>query len=248
MRAVVDEVGAAGRSGAVEESFTRRHGFDRTLAAQIAALLDDAPVIATGAGHDAGMLAAAGVAGGDAVRPQPDWRLALACRACRAGRLPDRRRRSGHRARGARAMRYFADYALLPSGFAVTSCSRCRRPVHRSDCRHLPGDAHRLPGVVLPGFANAHSHAFHRALRARIHGGGGSFWSWREAMYSVASRLDPDSYLALARATYAEMALAGVTSVGEFHYLHHAPDGVRYADPNVMAEAFGRQRRMPGSG
>jgi formiminoglutamate deiminase len=100
------------------------------------------------------------------------------------------------------------------------------------------GGDRRLPGMLLPGFANAHSHAFHRALRGRTHGDGGSFWTWRERMYDVARRLDPDSYLALARATYAEMALAGVTSVGEFHYLHHAPDGRPYAEPNVMAEAL----------
>ena len=71
-----------------------------------------------------------------------------------------------------------------------------------------PGDV-RLPGLVLPGLANAHSHAFHRALRGRTHDRGGTFWTWRERMYAVAARLDPDSYLALARATYAEMALAG---------------------------------------
>jgi formiminoglutamate deiminase len=100
-----------------------------------------------------------------------------------------------------------------------------------------PGDT-RLPGLTLPGFANAHSHAFHRALRGRTHDRGGTFWTWRERMYAVAARLDPDSYLALARATYAEMALAGVTCVGEFHYLHHAPGGGRYADPNAMSEAL----------
>jgi formiminoglutamate deiminase len=99
-------------------------------------------------------------------------------------------------------------------------------------------DDHRLSGLVLPGFANAHSHAFHRALRGRTHDEGGTFWTWRRRMYAVAARLDPDSYLALARAAYAEMALAGVTCVGEFHYLHHAPGGVRYADPNVMSEAL----------
>ena len=60
------------------------------------------------------------------------------------------------------------------------------------------GDARRLPGVVLPGFANAHSHAFHRALRGRTHDGGGTFWTWRERMYAVSAALDPDSYLALA--------------------------------------------------
>lgn len=99
----------------------------------------------------------------------------------------------------------------------------------------------RLAGLVLPGLANAHSHAFHRGLRGRTHAGaqaGGSFWVWREAMYSLAARLDPTSYLALARAAYAEMVLAGVTHVGEFHYLHHAPGGLPYDDPNAMAEAL----------
>jgi formiminoglutamate deiminase len=99
-----------------------------------------------------------------------------------------------------------------------------------------PGDV-LLPGLVLPGFANTHSHAFHRALRGRTHESG-TFWTWRERMYAVAGRLDPDSYFALARATYAEMALAGVSTVGEFHYLHHAPDGRPYADPNVMGQAL----------
>ena len=100
------------------------------------------------------------------------------------------------------------------------------------------GDAVRLPGLTLPGLANAHSHAFHRALRGRTHAGRGDFWTWREGMYDVAQRLDPDSYLALARAAYAEMALAGITCVGEFHYLHHGPDGKRYADPNAMSAAL----------
>lgn len=136
-------------------------------------------------------------------------------------------------------MKWFADYALLPSGLGrdvLLNVTDGRFTEVTSGSAQ--GDAHRLPGVVLPGFANAHSHAFHRALRGRTHSGGGTFWTWREAMYSVASRLDPDSYLALARATYAEMALAGVTSVGEFHYLHHAPGGDRYAEENAMAEAL----------
>jgi formiminoglutamate deiminase len=107
-------------------------------------------------------------------------------------------------------------------------------------------DDERLGGLVLPGFANAHSHAFHRALRGRTHDGGGTFWTWRERMYAVAGRLDPDSYLALARATYAEMALAGVSCVGEFHYLHHGPAGTPYADPNAMAEALRQAARDAG--
>lgn len=101
-----------------------------------------------------------------------------------------------------------------------------------------PADGESLPGLVLPGLANAHSHAFHRVLRGRTHSGRGSFWTWRQQMYEVAATLDPDRYLALARAVYAEMALAGVTCVGEFHYLHHAPGGVRYADPNAMGAAL----------
>jgi len=100
------------------------------------------------------------------------------------------------------------------------------------------GDAHVLPGVILPGLANAHSHAFHRALRGRTHDGGGTFWTWRARMYAVAAQLDPDSYLALATATFAEMALSGITAVGEFHYLHHAPGGASYDDPNAMGEAL----------
>ena len=108
-----------------------------------------------------------------------------------------------------------------------------------------PGDE-RLHGLVLPGFANAHSHAFHRGLRGRTHDMGGTFWTWRERMYRLAARLDPDSYLALARATYAEMALSGVTCVGEFHYLHHGPDGRPYDDPNAMAEALRQAARDAG--
>src|SRR5215469_3785347 len=92
----------------------------------------------------------------------------------------------------------------------------------------------RLEGLTLPGLANAHSHAFHRALRGSTQAGRGTFWTWREQMYATAARLDPDSYLALARAVYAEMALAGITCVGEFHYLHHGTGGRRYADPNEM--------------
>jgi formiminoglutamate deiminase len=101
-----------------------------------------------------------------------------------------------------------------------------------------PAGATRLAGVTIPGLANGHSHAFHRALRGRTQRAGGDFWSWRELMYQVAGVLDPDSYLELATAAYAEMALAGITAVGEFHYLHHDPAGRPYADPNAMGEAL----------
>ncbi|KPI24496.1 formiminoglutamate deiminase [Actinobacteria bacterium OK074] len=108
----------------------------------------------------------------------------------------------------------------------------------RTDVPAPPPGAEVLRGLTLPGLANAHSHAFHRALRGTVQVGSGTFWTWREVMYSVADRLTPDSYHALARAVYAEMALAGITAVGEFHYLHHAPGGTPYADPNAMGEAL----------
>lgn len=101
-----------------------------------------------------------------------------------------------------------------------------------------PDGAVRLAGLTLPGLANAHSHAFHRALRSRTQAGTGSFWTWREQMYELAAVLDPDSYFTLARAVYGEMAMAGITCVGEFHYLHHGPHGTPYADPNAMGAAL----------
>ncbi|MFD3611788.1 formimidoylglutamate deiminase [Streptomyces atroolivaceus] len=101
-----------------------------------------------------------------------------------------------------------------------------------------PPGATPLHGLTVPGLANTHSHAFHRALRSTVQVGSGTFWTWRELMYRTASRLTPDTYYDLARATYAEMALAGITAVGEFHYLHHAPGGTPYDDPNAMGEAL----------
>ena len=92
-------------------------------------------------------------------------------------------------------------------------------------------------GTVYPAFANCHSHAFHRALRGRADGAG-TFWGWRDGMYAIAEVLDPDLFHRLARATYAEMELAGIGAVGEFHYLHHGPGGIPYADRHAMAEAL----------
>ena len=98
-----------------------------------------------------------------------------------------------------------------------------------------PPDATHLRGITIPGLANAHSHALHRALRARTQTGAADFWAWRGLMYDLVDRLDPDRYYALARATYAEMALAGITAVGEFHYLHHDRGGRRYQIPTRWA-------------
>jgi formimidoylglutamate deiminase len=93
---------------------------------------------------------------------------------------------------------------------------------------------------AFPGLVSAHSHAFQRTIRGRTEHPSGtgrdSFWTWREAMYRAADRLSPEDIYDVARMTYLEMALAGITTVGEFHYLHHAPDGTRYEDPNLLAK------------
>ena len=117
----------------------------------------------------------------------------------------------------------------------TTAADRIAAVVAGAPC---PPDAVRVAGLTLPGMANAHSHAFHRALRGRTQVGTGSFWTWRDQMYTAAQRLNPDSYFCLARAVYGEMAMAGITCVGEFHYLHHAPSGVAYNDANEMGAAL----------
>ena len=137
---------------------------------------------------------------------------------------------------------FHASYAHLPAGVAGDvrlTVEDGRFTAVETGVAAQPGDR-ELPGVVLPGLADAHSHVFHRALRGRTHVGGGTFWTWRQGMYAVAAQLDPATYLELARAAYAEMALAGITAVGEFHYLHHGPGGAPYPDPNEMGHALVR--------
>jgi formiminoglutamate deiminase len=117
---------------------------------------------------------------------------------------------------------FWCERVWLPDGVAERVLVRVENGVisSMSTVDTIPLGAKRLHGVVLPGFANAHSHAFHRALRGRTHDGGGTFWTWREGMYELARKLTPQSYYRLARAVYGEMAVAGVACVGEFHYLH----------------------------
>ena len=93
----------------------------------------------------------------------------------------------------------------------------------------------------VPGIANLHSHAFQRAmagLAERQTHPEDSFWTWREIMYRFAGRMDPDSTYAVATQLYAEMLEAGYTTVCEFHYVHHQPDGTPYADPAAMSKAL----------
>lgn len=98
-----------------------------------------------------------------------------------------------------------------------------------------------LPGrALLPGIVNAHSHSFQRVIRGRTefrsHHSTDSFWTWRELMYSAATRLSPDDIYVAARMAFLEMARSGITTVGEFHYLHHEPNGRPYDDPNLLAK------------
>ena len=94
--------------------------------------------------------------------------------------------------------------------------------------------------ALLPGMVNAHSHAFQRVLRGRTEyrtsNQADSFWTWREMMYSAATRLTPEDIYDASRMAFLEMALSGISAVGEFHYLHHAPDGQPYDDPNLLAK------------
>ena len=107
-----------------------------------------------------------------------------------------------------------------------------------------------LPGVaLLPGFVNAHSHVFQRALRGHTHrplSQQDTFWTWRRAMYAEAQRLTPDLLYEGAAHTYREMLTAGYTTVGEFHYVHHQPGGTPYADPNAMSQAILQAGRDAG--
>lgn len=150
---------------------------------------------------------------------------------------------------------YLLEHALLPEGVAKDVEIEVEGGrFTRVGSRHAsPGGSTVVPeegasrrarspdvirGLTIPGLANCHSHAFHRALRGRTQRERGTFWSWRQQMYAVAARLDPDSYHRLASAVFAEMVATGYTSVGEFHYLHHQPDGTPYDDPNAMGLAL----------
>jgi formiminoglutamate deiminase len=130
---------------------------------------------------------------------------------------------------------YWLEHALVDGSIRAGVCVEEAAGVISSvsEGARDPADI-ALLGLTLPGIANGHSHAFHRALRGRTHAQGGDFWAWREQMYASAAGLDPERYYALATAFYAELLLAGYTAVGEFHYLHRDPTTVM-ADAVVAA-------------
>lgn len=162
--------------------------------------------------------------------------------------------------------RFWCEYALIDDpasairqGVAIETSDG--RISSIADCATPPPNVAVLNGLTIPGLANAHSHAFHRVLRGRTHGHSNpgrsgprknapdkstqdkstqdksTFWTWRSQMYQVAAKLDPSNYQRLARAVFGEMALAGITVVGEFHYVHHQPNGDPYVDSNAMGLA-----------
>ena len=146
-------------------------------------------------------------------------------------------------------MKYLApDYIYTPQGLQANMIVSISDDGLIADIKNVgaeiiaPSAIEILPDVaLLPGFVNAHSHVFQRALRGHTHrplSRQDTFWTWRRAMYAEAQRLNPDLLYSQALSTYREMLMAGYTSVGEFHYVHHQPGGQPYADPNVMSEAI----------
>jgi len=147
---------------------------------------------------------------------------------------------------------FHAESALLPSGWARDVRIECAHGTITSvtaDAARTQ-DAQRL-GVVVPGLGNLHSHAFQRAMAGLTETGGASgdsFWSWRTLMYRFLDRLQPDDVEAIAELAYMEMLESGFTRVGEFHYLHHAPDGRAYDDPAEMASRIAAAANTTGIG
>jgi len=141
----------------------------------------------------------------------------------------------------------FAEHAYLPGGW--------RRDVLlewdvdgnlttvEPDTRDVPASVARAAGPVMPGMPNLHSHAFQRAMAGLTEyrassatGATDNFWSWRDLMYRFAARISPEGLASVAQWLYIEMLKAGYTSVCEFHYVHHTPDGGRYGNPAELAQ------------
>lgn len=141
----------------------------------------------------------------------------------------------------------FAEHAYLPGGWRrdvllewdvdgnLTTVEPDTRDVHASVAR--------AAGPVMPGMPNLHSHAFQRAMAGLTEYRGSSatgatdnFWSWRDLMYRFAARISPEGLASVAQWLYIEMLKAGYTSVCEFHYVHHTPDGGQYGNPAELAQ------------
>ena len=148
---------------------------------------------------------------------------------------------------------FFAPRALLAEGWA----QNVRLDVDTFGCLEkvtvegAPEGAERLAGPALPGMPNLHSHAFQRAMAGLAEVAANpddSFWTWRDLMYRLVERLDPEQFEVIARQLYIEMLKSGYTSVAEFHYVHHDGQGQAYADPAELSLRIGNAARDAGIG
>ncbi len=165
-------------------------------------------------------------------------------------------RQSAHQTGAATHVAWLPDLLYTDGRFqshlALVADERTGRVVQiTSEVEKLPRLRRLHNQAILPGLVNAHSHSFQRTIRGRTEARSNtrahdSFWTWREAMYLAAERLAPEDIYDAARMTFLEMTLAGITTVGEFHYLHHAPDGTPYDDPNLLAREVVRAARDTG--
>jgi formiminoglutamate deiminase len=147
----------------------------------------------------------------------------------------------------------FLDHALLPGGWArdVVVVIGPGGIIESVAADASPAGARRLPGLALPGLPNLHSHTFQRGMAGLAERRGpaaDSFWSWREVMYGFLGRLTPEDVEAVAAMAMVEMLEGGFTSLAEFHYLHHAPDGTPYTHPAEMAERIAAAAAETGIG
>ncbi len=153
---------------------------------------------------------------------------------------------------------YALESALLEQGWArdalvsVADDGRITAvevPVPGADRGIAPAHAERIAGIVVPGMANAHSHAFQRGMAGNTEfrrSAQDSFWTWRQAMYALANRIEPDDLRVLATQLFIEMLKAGYTSAAEFHYLHRRPDGEPYGDRNALWDALTEAATLSG--
>ena len=141
----------------------------------------------------------------------------------------------------------FAPSALLPEGWAdnvIIEIDKDGWIVGVDAFKPAPGgDAETMSGPVIPGVPNAHSRTFQRVMAGLTERGGGrkeSFWNWRETMYRFLSQLTPEDIGAIATQVYIEMLKGGYTSVAEFNYIHHQPDGKAYTETSIVSQSLVR--------
>ncbi|HJY27340.1 MAG TPA: formimidoylglutamate deiminase [Pyrinomonadaceae bacterium] len=146
---------------------------------------------------------------------------------------------------------WLPDYVYVDGRFQSDRAVVCGSDGKIVEITEAAPDAIRLKGrAMLPGMVNAHSHAFQRVIRGRTEHRSqhttDSFWTWREQMYAAANTLEPDEIYNVSRLAFLEMALTGITAIGEFHYIHHSPDGSPYSDPNLLERQVIRAARDVG--